>query len=154
MARKIRLREANIYGGVFLLPYKGHVTYKFEPGSKDEELLPDGVKPGDRVKVLFKGLYIDNDEVCAIHVNILTDNGQLIETQPNNNRALHVTITSGDFPKQEAGIRLTELLSASTDMELLAKSKFYTVFTNPIERIGYFDIYRSDKRMMDKSRRF
>ena len=150
MARKIKLREANIYGGVQLSHSNSHVTYNYSPGSKDEELLPEGIKEGDNVYVILKGLYADNDGVVAFHVDILTEEDNLLRVQKNGMTQLHITITSGQYVPVVAGQRLTEILMASTRMEQKAKSMFYTEFKNSLIREGHFKIFRNDGRMMKK----
>ena len=98
-------------------------------------------------------MYADNDGVVAFHVDILTEEDNLLRVQKNGMTQLHITITSGQYVPVVAGQRLTEILMASTRMEQKAKSMFYTEFKNSLIREGHFKIFRNDGRMMKKSRR-
>jgi len=150
MARSIKLREGNIYGCLKMLPDDGrHITFNYKPGTVDAELLPNGIKEGDEAQVRIVGLYMD-DDIIVLHVNVIRAD-MIWEYQLDNETALHITINSGHHAPVEAGRRLSQILTAQTLQEKMAKKHFYTKLLHPMERVGRFEIVRSDQRMFSKS---
>jgi hypothetical protein len=77
---------------------EGHVTYQYGLPLR----YPDGVAPGDRVKVTFVGIYQDDEVGCHI-VQV-----GALETQPSGT-VLHLTTsTKNGVAPVESGRRATE----------------------------------------------